>query len=90
MNRPRTSPLQAVPSRPVKAKHSLKSKLSEYSSNKAPVSIPRYVTRMYPEADRPTRRAMVNAIERYLATDAGRMYGTPSPTHCKILFDGLI
>lgn len=90
MIRPRTSPLQAIPTRPARAKHSLKSKLSEYSYNQSPVSIPRYVTRMHPDASLQTRKAMVNAIERYLATDTGKRYGMPTPTQCNILFEGLI
>lgn len=88
--RPRTSPLQKIPTRPVRAKHSLKSKLSTYSSNKAPVNIPGYVTSMYPHADIATKRAMTNAIERYLETDNGKRYGMPSPVQCKQLFIGLI
>lgn len=86
----RTSDAQPIVSRPAKAKHSLKSKLCDYSSNKAPVSIPRYVVSMYPGADLPTKRAMVNAVERYLQSPDGVRYGMPSPTQCKILFEGLI
>lgn len=89
-NKPRTSDTQTIPTRPARAKHSLKSKLSNYSSNQAPVSIPRYVTSMYPGTDMPTKRAMVNAVERYLATPDGIKYGMPTPSQCKILFDGLV
>lgn len=74
---PRTSPLQKVPTRPVRAKHSLKSKLSDYSSNKSPVSIPRYVTSVFPGTDLATKRAMVNAIERYMKENPN--HGIPSP-----------
>lgn len=86
----RTSPLQPIVSRPVRAKHSLKSKLSAFSSNQAPVSIPRYVTSMYPGTDLATKRAMVNAIERYLTTPEGIRHGMPSPVHCRNLFEGLV
>jgi hypothetical protein len=76
----RTSPNQPILSRPIKAKHSLKSNLSDFSSNKSPVSIPRYITRTFPDHDVATRRAMVAAVERYLATDEGKRYGMPSET----------
>lgn len=86
----RTSPLQPIVSRPAKAKHSLKSKLSTYSSNQAPVNIPGYVTSMYPGTDTATKRAMVASIERYLTTPAGQEYGMPTPAMCVHLFDGLL
>lgn len=101
-NRPnsRTLPTQPIVSRPIKAKHALKSKLSDFSSNKAPVSIPKYVnsilaTPPYNEIKYgiKTKKAMVNAIERYLNTPdihTGNLPEMPSPTQCKILFEGLM
>lgn len=86
---PRTSPLQKVPSRPARAKHSLKSKLSAYAIP-GYNTIPGYVVSMHPGYDKATYRAMTNAIERYLATPTGQQYGMPTPTQCNILFEGLI
>jgi hypothetical protein len=75
----RTSPNQPIVSRGVRAKHSLKSKLSTYSSAQAPVSVPRYITAEFPGTPLNERRAMVAAVERYLASDDGKKYGMPSP-----------
>jgi hypothetical protein len=86
---PRISPLQKVPSRPARAKHSLKSKLSAYAIP-GYNTVPGYVNSMHPKADQQTKRAMGNAIERYLATPTGQQYGMPTPAQCNILFEGLI
>lgn len=88
----RTSPNQPILSRPVRAKHSLKSKLSQYGS-KAPVNIPGYVLSVFPDADLPTRRAMVGAVERYLGTPEGQTHGMPSPAMLRMkngILEGLI
>lgn len=85
-NNPRTSPLQAVPSRPAKAKHSLKSKLSAYAIPGYD-TIPGYVKSMHPTADVATQKAMVNAVKRHVDATGN----IPSVSMCnQFLFKGLI
>lgn len=86
MNNPRTSPLQKVPSRPARAKHSLKSKLSAYSIPGYD-TIPGYVNSMYPSVDLGTKRAMGNAIQRHIDSTGN----VPTVSMCKShLFKGLV
>lgn len=78
MNRPRTSPLQPIPSRAAKSKHALKSRNSAYATRGAD-TIPGYVQAEFPTLPLPDKRAIANAIERYLKTPMGEEFGIPSP-----------
>lgn len=86
MNRPRTSPLQKIPSRQAKSKHALKSKLSVYSIPGYD-TIPGYVNSMHPKADVNTKKVMAYQIRKHLDA-TGEM---PSISMCNMhLFKGLV
>lgn len=90
--RPRTSPNQAVPTRPLRTKGIIRSRVAHYSVNGTPAAVhrARYVVSMFPGYDTPTYRAMHNALDRYMAVNRT---GT-APTRAQILaqgiFDGLL
>lgn len=87
---PRTSPLQKIPSRPARAKHSLKSKISSYSIRGAD-AIPGYLAMNYPGQDADTYRAMHNALDIWMDTHPEQVtVPTPAQLNHLGIFEGLI
>lgn len=88
-NRPRTSPLQPIPSRPARSKYALQSRRAEFA-NPGYDRIPGYVNATFPDQDTATKKAIVNVVERHF-----REHGTiPTPAMLfnrhNHLLDGLI